>query len=832
MYNNFDELIQGIHHGDKVVSDSEPAIIIDGYKRTLTPETGFNTQIGVTNDYNTNEITFKCDKIVDGHDLSACKNKAIKWHNPVSNMMGSDALEMTESDETTFTMTWHVPPEATTKAGTLRIAICFCDIDDNNKIIYKWNSLVYSGLQVAQGMDNIAIVGVPLSSIIDVNVYNRTITLPADFNTTIGMQYAYGTAKLTFRVNRFFNDWDFTEEDTEGQVLYIVGGDQKFTKLSDYRIIESLSGNIKDDWIEFDWKVPKEIFDYSGNFSMAIGFVSVERRKAWRSKELTTLNIEPSAFGIGNQIPESFEDGLAYELSEDKTYAICTGIGTCTDTDIIIASIYEDKPVTSISELAFDGCSSITSVEIPDSVTSIGHGAFYGCSNLKSISLGAGVEKIETNTFYACGKLTNINLGNSVTSIADHAFYKCGMKNIVIPDSVREIKEWVFSQCPNLKSITFAKGLQSIGHAAFYQNTSLEEVILPNSLISLAGYVFQGCTNLKSVVIPASVTTISDKALFQDCPNVTIYCESASKPAGWNEEWNKYNSPVVWDYVFDFPGVNKKISQINSQINTAIETLREELSDALGTIEIALDSILYTQKRLIGTSSSEGLSFTAIDGGYEVSGIGECTDTDIVIPKKYNGLPVISIDDRAFYNCDSLTSITIGDSVTSIGYYAFNGCTSLTSIVVDEENTVYHSAGNCLVKTKSKTLIAGCKNSVIPADGSVISIGRGAFQSCTSLTSITIPDSVTSIGEGAFQSCMSLTSVVIGDNVRGISNYAFRMCTSLTSIEIPDSVTSIVSGTFEGCTNLTDIYVPWSEGEVSGAPWGAEFATIHYNSEV
>jgi hypothetical protein len=226
MYNNFDELIQGIHHGDNVVSDSEPAIIIDGYKRTLTPETGFNTQIGVTNDYNTNEITFKCDKIVDGHDLSACKNKAIKWHNPVSNMMGSDALEMIESDETTFTMTWHVPPEATTKAGTLRIAICFCDIDGNGKIVYKWNSLVYSGLQVAQGMDNIAIAGVPLSSIIDVNVYNRSITLPAEFNTTIGIQGAYGTAKLIFRINRFFNDWDFAEE-TEGQVLYFAGEEQK-----------------------------------------------------------------------------------------------------------------------------------------------------------------------------------------------------------------------------------------------------------------------------------------------------------------------------------------------------------------------------------------------------------------------------------------------------------------------------------------------------------------------------------------------------------------------------------------------------------------------------
>lgn len=318
----FEELIQSIHNGNgnvPLIKDSESAIIIDGYKRALTPESDFNLQVGVTNDYNTNEITFKCDKTVDGHDLFQCKNKVIKWHNLASNIMGSDELNNLEEQDKGFTVTWQIPPEATTKAGTLRIAICFCDIDDEtNKIIYKWNSLVYDGLQVAQGMDNIAITGVPLSNIIDVNVYNRTITLPVDYNTTIGIQGAYGTAKLTFRVNRFFNDWDFADE-TEGQVLYIAGTERKKHTLSQdqYRIIESLSGNIKDDWLEFDWEVPAEIFKKSGSFSIAIGFVSVEREKIWRSRELTVLNIESSAFDIEGQIPESSEEGWLF-ISQEK----------------------------------------------------------------------------------------------------------------------------------------------------------------------------------------------------------------------------------------------------------------------------------------------------------------------------------------------------------------------------------------------------------------------------------------------------------------------------------------------------------------------------------
>ena len=329
MYNNFDELIQGIHDGFFEENEEifkEPKLIIDAQKRTLTPENDFNLQVGVTNDYNTNIVSFQCDKILEHHSLVECNNKIIKWHNTSSNAMGSDVLQVIEekSDSDQFTLSWLVPPEATTKAGTLKIAICFCDVE-NDTIAYKWNSLVYSGLQVGQGMDNISIVGVPLSEIIDVNVYNRTITLPADYNTTIGIQGAYGTAKLTFRVNRFFNDWDFTEADTEGQVLYIAGAEQKKVTLSNnYRIIESLSGNTKDDWIEFDWDVPTEIFKQSGNFSIAIGFISTRREKIWRSKELTALNIERSVFGDETQIPESSEEGWLFISQEELTQLLET----------------------------------------------------------------------------------------------------------------------------------------------------------------------------------------------------------------------------------------------------------------------------------------------------------------------------------------------------------------------------------------------------------------------------------------------------------------------------------------------------------------------------
>ncbi len=281
------------------------------------------------------------------------------------------------------------------------------------------------------------------------------------------------------------------------------------------------------------------------------------------------------------------------------------------------------------------------------------------------------------------------------------------------------------------------------------------------------------------------------------------------------------------------------------------------LLPALATAhDFEVDGICYKISGNEAAVTSKGDYYDMFFVGYSGS---------VVIPTTvtYNGTtyPVTSIDEIAFYYCTSLTSIDIPNSITKIGSFAFGNCPVLTSIVVESGNPRYDSRNNCkaIIETADNTLIAGCKNTIIPNSvtvigdyafegcygltnivipNSVTSIGNKAFYNCDGLTSINIPNSVTAIGKGVFENCDELASFVVesgnprydsrnnckaiietADNtlivgckntiipnsVTAIGDWAFSYCHGLTSINIPNSVTAIGKGAFESCIGLTSV---------------------------
>jgi len=276
----------------------------------------------------------------------------------------------------------------------------------------------------------------------------------------------------------------------------------------------------------------------------------------------------------------------------------------------------------------------------------------------------------------------------------------------------------------------------------FANCTSFTNVTIPDGVTSIGNYAFSGCTSLTSIDIPDSVTSIGNSA-FNGCTSLTS---------------------------IDIPDSVTSIG--NSAFNSCF-----------GLTSIDIPS---------GVTSIGNNAFASCSGL-----------TNIDIPNS-----VTSIGEYTFYHCSNLTSCTIGSGVTSIGNMAFGSCRDLTSMTVDSNNTFYDSRNNCngIINTSTNTLIAGCKNTVIP--NNVTSIDGSAFYGCSGLTSIVIPDSVTSIGTYAFGYC-SLTSCTIGSGVTSIGQSAFYECSGLTSI-VSNAVTAptIQSNTFQSVKTGGTLTVP------------------------
>ena len=401
-------------------------------------------------------------------------------------------------------------------------------------------------------------------------------------------------------------------------------------------------------------------------------------------------------------------DKLTYEIENGKV--TITDCDTPLSGDIVLPSKIEGKPVTSIGDNAFEDCSRLKSITIPDSVTSIGSEAFGRCSSLKSITIPDSVTSIDAAAFWLCSSLTSVTIPDGVTSIGNDAFYGCeGLASITIPDGVTSIGDLAFNNCSSLTSITIPDSVTSIGGHAFCGCSSLTSITIPNSVTSIGEQVFDGCKKLTQINVDKANTTYSsvNGVLFnKDKTELIRY------PEGKADTSYSIPNSVTYIVYMAFYGCSSltsitipdSVTSIGGHVFDHCEKLTQINVDTANTVYSRENGVLFNKGKTELIRYPEGKA-----------------DTSYAIPDS-----VTSIGNYAFSYCSKLTSITIPDSVTSIDDWAFFYCSSLTSITIPD---------------------------------SVTSIDWGTFSDCSSLTSITIPDGVTSIGNYAFSDCSSLKDV-------------------------------------------------------------------------
>lgn len=527
--------------------------------------------------------------------------------------------------------------------------------------------------------------------------------------------------------------------------------------------------------------------------------------------------------------------------------------------------IFPDSIVV-IGKGAFRDCQLLNRVDLPKGLKILGDSCFYGC-RLSRVSFPHGLEQIGEYAFLSNKGLQDAVLPDTVAKIGAHAFNMTSLNAVHIPAALTEISNGAFRNIIHLHSLTIPGSVKTIGEEAFAYSYALKSVTVEPGVERLEAGCFRS-TGIQVLHLPESVKEIGENA-FHSCdrlqefsaPGVPVSSLPGSEvkalamvdffthperytEAGVVASFHKYLFiqkkkwlPVIFreDNVklLTIFGDGKKITASNFEEDfynpatsaNATECLAYLLDwknknlngkSAKKKTVSALDKDPYA----VGDMKKLWLFEPREDGTLEIT-CYKGSETVVTVPPRIGKNTVTAIGDMAFSPfrdrrtaaqakvMRDITEITIPDTVTAIDPAFIAGCTSLEKITVEDGNPAYHANGNCLIHTTSKILVAGCKTSVIPDDGSVTAIGDRAFLQAATLTSLAIPETINRLGLQCF-GYTGLTAVQIPKGVTKIPEYCFDHCEALTSIQIPETVTAIDRCAIYACKMLKELNVPAS----------------------